>query len=237
MSQTTEVDTSFDVRSDAGGRDPDKYSPTLRNYHQLLWSKPLPNGVPFILDASPRGVYLHHASDLGEFFLGSDTIVHTFASWLRMAPIIAQVPIDEQEGFRRTGRTIGGTIVFPSNRIDGKPTINGARGMHPRIRDRFDLTLECIRRHYVGDASPLDQTLLRYDAFFRLFDDFRGYVAFFLLQDLVSADYATVKFFTPFDNFTSPTLPDTPEAYEEYRTNIVRFVTARNERIAGRVRR
>ncbi|WP_113903400.1 DUF6994 family protein [Brevibacterium celere] len=34
-------------------------------------------------------------------------------------------------------------------------TINGARGLHPRIVDRFDLTLECIRRHYRGEPSPL----------------------------------------------------------------------------------
>ena len=41
------IDTAFDVRTDAGGGDPDRYSGTLRRYHQLLWSKPLPNGQPF----------------------------------------------------------------------------------------------------------------------------------------------------------------------------------------------
>lgn len=30
------IDTSFDFRVDSSGRDPDKYSPTLRRYHQLL---------------------------------------------------------------------------------------------------------------------------------------------------------------------------------------------------------
>ncbi|WP_425463848.1 DUF6994 family protein [Nocardioides aurantiacus] len=39
------IDTAFDVRTDAGGRDPDSYSPTLRDYHQILWTKPLPRGV------------------------------------------------------------------------------------------------------------------------------------------------------------------------------------------------
>lgn len=38
------VDTTFDLRTDAGGKDPDIYSPTLREYHRLLWSKPLPCG-------------------------------------------------------------------------------------------------------------------------------------------------------------------------------------------------
>lgn len=42
------VDTTFDFRSDSPKGDPDKYSPTLHRYHQLLWSKPLPSGAPFI---------------------------------------------------------------------------------------------------------------------------------------------------------------------------------------------
>ncbi len=38
------IDTSFDFRTDASGKDPDAYSPTLRQYHKLLWSKALPSG-------------------------------------------------------------------------------------------------------------------------------------------------------------------------------------------------
>ena len=42
---TAGVDTTFDFHSDTpAGKDPDKYSPTLRRYHQLLWSKDLPYG-------------------------------------------------------------------------------------------------------------------------------------------------------------------------------------------------
>lgn len=69
------IDTAFDFRSDARGRDPDTHSPTLRDYHRLLWSKSLPGGAAFNLsDASP-GAYLHHRSDLGEFFLSSDSVI------------------------------------------------------------------------------------------------------------------------------------------------------------------
>jgi hypothetical protein len=53
-------------------------------------------------------------------------------------------------------------MIFPANKVDRKQTINGARGFHPRISDRFVLTLECIRRHYIGEPSPLAQTLARY---------------------------------------------------------------------------
>lgn len=41
------IDVAFDFRTDAGGKDPDSHSPTLRRYHRLLWSKPLPSGEPF----------------------------------------------------------------------------------------------------------------------------------------------------------------------------------------------
>lgn len=59
------IDTSFDFRSDSRlGRDPDSDSPTLRRYHRLLWSKPLPSGRPFELVDTRPGGYLYHRSDL-----------------------------------------------------------------------------------------------------------------------------------------------------------------------------
>jgi len=75
------LDISFDFRSDARGRDPDAYSPTLRRYHRHLWSRPLPCGRLFDLDDTVTGAYLHHRSELGEFFLSSDSIVPTFTRW------------------------------------------------------------------------------------------------------------------------------------------------------------
>lgn len=36
------IDTDFDFFSDTpAGRNPDAHSPTLRKYHQMLWSKDL----------------------------------------------------------------------------------------------------------------------------------------------------------------------------------------------------
>ena len=61
------IDTAFDFRSDSPNGDPDKYSPTLHRYHQLLWSKPLPSGAPFTLEDGRPGNYLVHRSDLGTF--------------------------------------------------------------------------------------------------------------------------------------------------------------------------
>jgi len=225
------LDTAFDFRVDANGKDPDTHSPTLRRYHKALWSKPLPSGLPFDLDAATPGAYLHHRSELGEFWLTSDSVIPTFSRWIALKPITEQLPDEEIEEFRTIGYTIGGMMVFPGNVVDGKLTINGARGFHRRIADRMDLTLECIRRHYLGQTSPLATTLARYAGFFDLFEDFQGYVDFFMLQDLVVDDYFAVRFFMPFDDFTTPSVPKDVDTYQEYRRLSIDFVEARNRRI------
>jgi hypothetical protein len=227
------IDITFDFRSDTpAGRDPDALSPTLRRYHQLLWSKPLPRGAPFELDVTTPHTYLHHHSELGEFFLSSDAVIPTFSRELRLAHIIDLIPEVEHEAFHHIGYTIGGMMLFPGNRVGHKMTINGARGFHPRIKDRFDLTVECIRRHYLGQPSPLSDTLARYLDFFELFDDFAGYVDFFHLQDLVNEVSATVKFFMPFEDFIGSPLPGTLDAYFAYRQRAIEFIESRNRRIA-----
>ncbi len=224
------IDTAFDFRSDTSlGKDPDSHSPTLRKYHKLLWSKTLPGGAPFDLTDTQPGVYLHHKSDAGEFFLASDAVMATLR--LRAWAIVIQLPEHEVEAFNAIGYTIGGMMVFPGNRIGRKQTINQARGFHPRISDRFDLTLECIRRHYLDEANPLGEVLDRYGDFFGLFGDFRGYVDFFLLPDLVTDDHTTVRFFTPFDSFKSSAIPKDVDTYKEYRRRSIEFIQARNRRI------
>ena len=86
------IDITFDFRSDTPpGLDPDSFSPTLRKYHQLLWSKPLPNGAPFELDVAIPP-YLHHLSELGEFWLTSDSVIPSWSKWMRMAHITGQIP-------------------------------------------------------------------------------------------------------------------------------------------------
>ena len=200
------IDTRFDFRTDAGGKDPDSHSPTLRRYHRLLWSKPLPNGEQFDLVQTTPRAYLHHRSQLGEFWLASDSVIPSFKSWVEAGPVLEQLDDGELESFRTMGYTIGGVMVFPGNQIDKKWTINMARGMTHKIADRMDLTLECIRRHYAGQSSPLEEVLSRYDAFFGLFESLTGYVDFFLLQDLVNDD-GTVGYLLPFDDFSSPSIP------------------------------
>jgi len=89
-----------------------------------------------------------------------------------MAAIIAQVQPSADEMFK-AGSTIGAYIIFPSYQVDRKVTINAARGMNTKIADRFDLTLECIRRHYATEKSPLAVVLERYNDYFKLFVNLR----------------------------------------------------------------
>lgn len=227
------INTAFDVYADTPtGKDPDSYSPTLRRYHMMLWSKRLPDGNAFVLSVEHPKTYLHHKSQRGEFFLSSDSIGHTYRYVKAMAPIINEVSEEELDQFFTICSTVGAYIVFPSRTVDRKPTINGARGLHWKIKDRFDLTLECIRRHYLNQDSPLSAALARYADFFGLFGNFRGYVDYFLLQDLTSEDETSIDFFLPFSDFEASPLPADVDEYRSYKDKLVAFVTARNQRIS-----
>lgn len=223
------IDTKFNVYSDAQGGDPDSTSPTLRLYHKTLWSKPLPNGKTFALTENKNGVYLYHNSELGEYFLGSDAITHSYKNHKRKHWITTQIQNEVDELFE-TGSTIGAYTLFPNNRVDGKHTINQARGVNGLIDDRFDLTLECIRLFYLEQENPLYDTLLRYKNFFGLFESFTNYVKFFLLEDLVDENQK-VKFYLLFDDFkTKPTFSSVDE-YLVYKEGVMNFIQSRNRRI------
>ena len=225
------IDINFNVYSDTPkGKDPDSYSPTLRKYHKNLWSKKLPNGSLFKLNETIP-MRLHHKSELGEFVLSSDSIANTYSSIKSTHNIIKNIKEEEIEKFVSLCSTIGGYIIFPSERINNQMTINGARGINKKIRDRFDLTLECIRRYYREEDNPLNETLKRYSSFFKLFVNFQSYVDFFLLQDLVDNNYSEIKYFIPFKSFEESPLPDDTNHYKLYKENLSIFVVSRNERI------
>jgi len=226
-----QIDVSFDARDDAGGRDPDTYSATLKAYHRALWSRPPRPGLPsFEFQPGGRTAYLRHESDvLGNIAIGSDTIITSHQG--KRAALYAQVDPAVNAAFHRQGMTLGGFLVFPV-RFGLGWTVNQARGMRADIADRFDLTLECIRRHYAGvGGGPLERYLAVYDYFFELFGDFKTYVEFFFLQDLVAAD--GIRWLHDFDDFVSPPLPTTLDGYLDYRERQLEFVAARNARIAA----
>ena len=229
------IDTTLDLRSDAGGKDPDKYSATLRRYHQQLWGKPLPDGRMFALDEQ-----LRHNSELGTYAMSSDAITHSYARRTRpqkLVKTIEQVPVAEIATLYDAGCTIGAYTLFPkAAHVNGtyQPSINQRRGMHPQIQDRFDLTLEAIRLQYIGVVNPLSDVLDRHADFFALFGTFAGYVDHFLLNDLVTSDHESVKFWVDREPFTTDPLPaESPQEYREYARRVRDFIAERNSRISN----
>lgn len=208
--------------------DPDIESKTLQLYQKLLYSKQLPNGSYMRLTEGLGANYL----TWDNFRFGSDVIITSFR-FVRNRKMIEKVAnaIDDWhtyiESYMRKSYTIGGEIIFPKMR----GSINQSRGCNPYIKDRWDLTLECIRRFYRNENSPLYDTLIRNKQFFDLFVDFKGYVDFFYLQDCVSADYNSVNFWLGDGNFEINPLPKTVTEYLSYIENELAFVDNRNNRI------
>lgn len=69
--------------------------------------------------------------------------------------------------------------------------------------------------------------------FFALFEDFNGYVEFFLLQDLLEDDGQSVRsFLHPFADFsTKAAVPRDEKEYLKYLGHSNVFIAARNRRI------
>jgi hypothetical protein len=226
--------------------DPDRDSKRLYLWQHALWGRPVDGVEPFELKVVyNRGYGMRLVTAAVEFWLGSDAIIPTWSSpgWRsRFAPDLADEVAAVRAGtdtddFFRIASTIGGYLVFPRNRTgQTSRTINQARGMNPQIADRFDLTLECIRRHYrEPDAvNPLGPRLAYYGDFFALFGDFDTYVRFFLLDDLVTAERDGIRSLMtdePVGGFSEPAYAESVAAYAAYRRRSIEFVMARNDRI------
>ena len=223
------IDITFDFRSDTPkGKDPDSYSTTLNKYHQLLWSKELPNGERMELKTTrkPYGLVWK------DFFFASDSIIVEMR-YEKNKRIIDQVYeiIDDYEAYYEhlvhRSYSIGGMIIFPCHRN----SMNQMRGISSKIRDRWDLTLECIRRYYAGEESPLTKVIESDKAFYDLFVNFKEYVDFFFLQDCVSEDYSTVGIWCGDASFEKSGLPETVEDYFQFIRKEHEFLDKRNRRI------
>src|SRR4051794_34798334 len=79
------LDVTLNVMSECPGKDADSHSPTLRRYHLLLWSKPLPSGGSFDLVIPKRKAdgYLIFDGPNGLMYLGSDAITNSYTRWIR----------------------------------------------------------------------------------------------------------------------------------------------------------
>jgi hypothetical protein len=126
--------------------------------------------------------------------------------------------------------TIGQSIIWPLRKKDG--SINTAR-VQGKVSDRIDLTLECVRRHYAAEWSPLAKRFDVYADFFALFDDFEGYVRFFLLDDLVDPTYTSVHIPTAFDGFNRNAAPATLDEFVTLREATLDFIDRRQRRMVA----
>jgi len=230
MAEQFQIDVSFDFRTDATGPDVDSSSPTLKRFHQNLWSKELPNGEVLALSDNGRGTYLTYEQGERIFYLSSDSISNSYRNNKRMFGIVKDIDALAAK-FQDIGNTIGGYIIFPSKSDEKGMSINQERGVNHKIADRFDLTLECIRLHYLNQSNPLEAVLKRNSEFFQLFGTFSDYVRFFYLDDLVDPSYGSVRFFLPAEGFEGSGLPSDQEAYKRYMKNSMEFTIRRNERI------
>lgn len=245
MNTINDIDVTFDFTSDSpsywdnfwenknglglGNSDPDSESKTLQAYHKLLYSRKLPNGEYMDLEA---GSDQYNYLTWKDFRFGSDsiTVSYRYYDYIEILEKIKSSLPDYKsfmEDFLRKSYTIGGNIIFPKRRN----SINQKRGFDTKIRDRWDLTLECIRRYYNEEDSPLTKTLERDKSFFDLFIDFNGYVDFFFLQDCVTEDYSKVELFIETLCFKESPFPKTVEEYFCLIENQLNFVSKRNTRI------
>ena len=228
------IDITLNLGIDAKGKDPDIYSATLKKYHKILWNKPLPDGSLFSIFDSPNEKYLAYQTEKLSIKLASDSIANSYAKSQsrEMIQILSDVPKEKIDSFFLLNNTIGAFILFPSSRIDGQMTLNGARGFNPMIADRFDLTLECVRRHYANLKSPLSEVLARYSEFFTVFETFENYVDFWLLRDLITSTGSIKFFIANKEPFEGRGYPKDASEYLEYRENSMNWVNARNNTIA-----
>ena len=93
--------------------------------------------------------------------------------------------------YLQKANTIGGFVLFPRH----SSSINSMRGCNSKIRDRFDLTLECIRRAYQEnifdneEINPLLGISSEDKKFFRMFGSFENYAKFFCLNKSYDGKY------------------------------------------------
>lgn len=232
-----DIDTTFDFRTDTppGPRsDPDAHSPTLAAYHQHLWSKALPDGRPLELCIRLSGrehVLTDTVGTTDNMSFKSDTIHPTYDWDATIRAVRDEVDQDVIAELDHLTHTIGATMLWPP--ATNGQSINQARGLHRRIRDRFDLTVICVDRHYRNEPHPLSSTFDNYRDYFDLFASFDGWIDFWHLHDMVDTNRQPIEFPPSSNNFTANPIPATDADYTRYATAVIAAIRARNTRITN----
>ncbi len=227
-------DVFWDNDSDVmdSNHDPHIRCQTLRDYHRSLWSRPLPNGQTMEIENDYCKYLIWN-----NIRLGSEPLVSSlrYSRTKGLMTMISSSMDDYKqyiEDFVHRTSNIGNAIILP-RRVG---SISQYRSK-PQIGYRWDCTLECIRRYYSGEWSPLEKCMSKNKDFLDLFVDFKGYVDFFLLQDFVSNNYSTVKVMLDTDVDDGDPLPKDIEEYIEWINTCLDLVEKRKGRIQNLVRK
>ncbi len=212
--QLQDIDVNLNFWVDSSGADPDIFSKKLREYQIMLYSRKSDN---IILtpggDMSYDYLYIDSPENMR---LGSDCILNMNERYREYKNINAKHLENTSDHYKKLykkyldmAHTIGGEILFPKR----KNSINVERGRNHLIKDRFDLTLECIRRYYndKNAQNPLYTTICADKIFFDLFKTFDGYVEYFFLGDLV--ENGRINFF--FGKYKDDVFNHSPLAWEQ----------------------
>lgn len=196
-----------------------------RLYAQMMeWlnGRTLPDGT--ILELTRKGRELVTADGIR---LSGDNMVTRFTGRIPGITDALEQKLGEdwetfQQGIIRSGWRIGAEILFPRH----PNSLNGMRGFSWQIMDRFDLTLDCIRKFYDGLPSPLTWVLESDRAWFDHFLNFRGFVDFFLLNDWIDSSYQVID-----QLGTGNVLPQTVKELEHWLFRMEELTDARCRRI------
>ena len=206
--------------------DVDLHCRKIYEYHQKLWQKKLPNGANLDLQIKYKGGSFFLLNNKSGIRFGSDSILHTYRHFKKgyIREVIEKFNVEKLNKFYEEITSIGGYIIFPKH-IN---SLNQRRGTHALVKDRFDITLDSIRKYYQKDKSdyPLKKVIEKDGEFFSWFLTFKSYVSFFHLEDLVNPKTEEIIFF-----LEDKPLPISKEGYLAYKDKVLLFLKNRNKRI------
>lgn len=165
------MDITFDyrkIKQNGSWDDPDLVSEELKQAHKVLWSKQLPNGEisnlkeGLVIGYKNEREYLVLETSHVKYKLTSDSMINSYlgGNVNRLGETINLISDEEKIEFLRLGYTIGNFILFPGNQVSMMETINVKRQLV--YQDRFDFTLDAIRKYYLGENSALYECLSKY---------------------------------------------------------------------------
>lgn len=166
---------------------------------------------------------------------GCDSIANVMTP--QNEPISRYLSSSELKRYYTIINSIGGKIIFPKH----KKSINQYRGAQWKkyIGDRFDYTLECIRRYFDDPSEkygwyPLKDEIKNDGKFFSKFSSFSEYIKFFFLEDIVDKN-ENIKFFlgenSDIDFNITQAIPSDLDKWRLLYNKTIEFAEARTMRI------